>query len=95
MVLQVNLFKNQTNSKTFEFSRQNKKTKELVWVFPQLFCSNHEKNRREFWIVWNIGSVNFEKNQFLKMIYLYRPSDLAQTPGVTPPTPDEVRSFFY
>ena len=36
-----------------------------------------------------------KKNQFLIMIYLYRPSDLAQTPGVTPPTPDEVRSFFY
>lgn len=27
--------------------------------------------------------------------WCYRPSDLAQTPGVTPPTPDEVRSFFY
>lgn len=27
--------------------------------------------------------------------WCYRPSDLAQTPGVTPPTPDDVRSFFY
>lgn len=27
--------------------------------------------------------------------WCYRPSDLAQTPGVTPPTVDEVRSFFY
>jgi len=27
--------------------------------------------------------------------WCYRPSDLAQTPGVTPPTPSEVRSFFY
>ena len=52
------------------------------------FCGNFE-------LFEILVQLILKKTQFLIMIYLYRPSDLAQTPGVTPPTPDEVRSFFY
>ena len=47
-------------------------------VFLQIICLNlrqlkthREKNWREFWIAWNIGTVTYQKNPFLKMIYLY------------------------
>ena len=44
---------------------RTKNTTKKEWVFCQLFCSSHEKNRREFWVVWNICSFNFEKISFL------------------------------
>ena len=47
-----------------------------VIVFLQLFCSKHcqQKNHPvkicwEFWIAWNIGSVNYSKIRFLIIIY--------------------------
>ena len=30
------------------------------------------KNWREIWIDWSIGTVNYQKNRFLEIIYLYR-----------------------
>ena len=34
--------------------------------------NNPEKNWRDFWTAWNIGSVTYQKIRFLKIINLYR-----------------------
>ena len=77
----------------FEFSRQNifrhlTRTHGLRG-FLQIICLNlrqlkthREKNWREFWIAWNIGTVTYQKNPFLKMIYLYSDRDY-QNPSYT------------
>jgi hypothetical protein len=53
-------------------------------LFKQLPWKSHpEKNWREFWIVWNIGAVTYQKNRFLIIIYLYSNVEKIKTIGST------------